>query len=518
MYFRDSTPSLIRSNDQLGSLWFQAGLLAAAFLFAYSTTIPSFVRIWSGRDDYSHGFLVPFISLYFVWRKRESLRQLALLPNIPGGLILTSIGGFMLLMGSISSTVTAQQLSILVTIPGIVLLVFGSRYLIALSLPLMYLVFMVPDVLDIVISRMHWPFQLFSAIIAGKLMAIANIPVFQNAQYLELPNITLEVANSCSGVRYLISIIAISIPLAYFTQKSLVKRLLLIIFAVIIGILANPLRITLIGIWAYTGHQVTHGPLHIFQGLFVSVVGLVFLFLGMWILQRISSDGPRNRPLEHTVQKQYNEEKNRVNIAWGLSMVILLSIGAYLFHFRAVPLPLKTSLDDFPVTIEEWKGENLNEQKAPFPIQGADASLVMIYRNASGKEIKLQIAYFEAQQQDKKLISYSLNKFYENTEKLKILTASHEYIPVNKTVINNGLHHTVMLYWYDLNGDILANNTMAKVHIALDGLIKKQTNGALVVVSSDINKLDEMNTVLNDEKEFVQLILPLLRNYLPYPV
>ena len=267
-------------------IWIKVGFLVGAFLFAYGRVMPLLVRTWS-RDDYSHGFLVPIIAFYFIWNDRKRLRNVPIQPNIPGGIILTLIGGVMLLIGDIGGVVIIQELSLIIVIPGLVLMLLGTRHLAVLSLPLAYLILMVP-ILDEFIENIHWPFQLLSAKMGCTLFKIFGFPVFQNANYIQLPNITLEVAEACSGIRYLISIIAIAIPLAYLTQRSWRRKIILTISAVIIGIMTNGLRVTLIGIWAYyyTGYPI-HGPFHIFQGICVSVVGFVFLFISAWFLSKI---------------------------------------------------------------------------------------------------------------------------------------------------------------------------------------------------------------------------------------
>jgi exosortase len=157
----------------------------------------------------------------------------------------------------------------------------------ALAFPLAYLILMVP-ILDEVIDKIHWPFQLFSARMGSILLRIFDIPFFLKVNYFELPNMTLEVAEECSGVRYLISIIAIGIPLAYFTQKGWWRKIVLVATAVIIGILANGVRVALVVLCAYYyGENNIQGPFHIFQALFVSVVGFVFLFILAWFLSKI---------------------------------------------------------------------------------------------------------------------------------------------------------------------------------------------------------------------------------------
>jgi exosortase len=197
------------------------------------------------------------------------------------------MSSLMLMTGNIGGVLIFQELSLIIMIPGLILMLFGTRYLMVLVLPLAYLILMVP-ILDEVIDRVHWPFQIFSARMGSTILRIFDIPFFLRSNYFELPSMTLEVAEECSGVRYLMSIIAIGIPLAYFTQRGWLRKVALVIIAVITAILTNGVRVTLIVIWAYYyGAKDIHGPFHMFQGLFVSIVGFVFLFVWAWLLPKI---------------------------------------------------------------------------------------------------------------------------------------------------------------------------------------------------------------------------------------
>jgi len=97
-----------------GLTWMKASLLVAVFLFSYFQGISLLVKAWANDSTYSHGFLVPFISLYFVWCKREKLKELIGQPNIFAGLLVMVIGCLMHFIGDISSVVLFQQLSIIV--------------------------------------------------------------------------------------------------------------------------------------------------------------------------------------------------------------------------------------------------------------------------------------------------------------------------------------------------------------------------------------------------------------------
>jgi EpsI family protein len=497
-------------------IWLKAGLLAAAFFIVYSDTMLLFVRTWLGRDDYSHGFLVPFISLYFVWHKRVSLRSVPVRPSVPGGLLVTIAGALMLIMGTVSGTAVIQQTSILAIIPGLVLMLLGLNFLKALALPLSYLILMVP-ILDLLIDRIHWPFQLFSATVAAELLRAVNIPVLRNANYLELPNITLEVANACSGVRYLLSIMAIVIPLAILTLRTWRRRALLVLSAVVVGILANPVRITFAGMWTYYSGKDVHGPFHIFQGLFVSGVGFVFLFLLAWILRRSSpSDVAGEKAHSISLQdKRVGSDfvSKRFNRAWFTAMTLLVIVGCFIYFYNPSPVLLRSPLNNLPLLIGHWKGEDTGYDSEVLPVSGADSEMIRTYTNSSGRKVKLQVAYFDSQQQDKKFIRDKFNML-DDTGRISIRTSSKKGIYVNSAILSDGNRRAVVYYWYDLGGRTIADKYYAKVVTAYNGFVHRRTNGAIIIVSSDLAASENPENVLPDETDFVKEVSPILSNYL----
>lgn len=267
------------------TIWIQAVALAIAFGIAYARVFSSLVRAWLDNEIYRHGFLVPFIAGYLVWVNRRQLRSLEARPSILAGTSLVLLAGAMLLLGRAGAVAIVQQLSLLVMVPGLVVLLAGWAYLRALALPIAYLFFMIPLLADGT-DWVHWPFQLLAANIGIWLLQSLGLAAFREGIYIELPRVTLEIAEACSGIRFMISVIAIGIPLAYLTQRTWPRRLGLVAFGVGIGILANGFRVASIGIWAYVGGEVLKGPFHVFQAMVVAWIGYAALFAGAWLLNR----------------------------------------------------------------------------------------------------------------------------------------------------------------------------------------------------------------------------------------
>lgn len=490
------------------------GILVTIFAFTYFETIVSFIKTWSCRDDYLHGFIVPFFSLYLIWVNKEKLKNISIQPNILSGSVLTISGLLILFFGKIGSIIMIQQISILIILPGIILMLLGRLYLKALVLPLSYLIFMIPSILDIAIGKLHLPAQMFSSAVAANILKLMNIPVFHYDTFIELPNITLEVANSCSGVRYLISIIAVGIPLAYFTQNSFYRKALLVVSGCLIGIIMNPIRIIFIGLWAYNGGEVTHGPLHIFQGLFISVMGYIFLF----ILARIFADLPikksyRSMNRKNIIQNKFSINVKKFNKSWATLLLILFAFTYLLYFYKTDRVFIKVPLCELPYMIGEWEGKDIHDQLKLVDILNPDERIIRAYRNSAGTEIKIQIAYFEKQQQGKELIYYPLQNLYDNSEDISIRTDVHGFLKINKSHLKKENQDYLVLYWYNINGKIINDNYKAKLMTAVNGLFNKRSNGAVIMIYSKIKDFDDINVTLSHQINFINALNPVLQKH-----
>ncbi len=320
----------------------QVGFLIIVLCFCYASVFTELVKIWWEEKAYSHGFLVIPISLYLSWVGRTKLISPEPKPSRLSGVFVMILAGLMLLAGNASGVVLLQELSLIVIVTGLVLLLLGIAYLRALALPIAYLLFMVPrlDKLDMVSGRIHWPLQLFSAKLGVLMLQFFGYAAYLQNQYIELPRLTLEVAEGCSGLRYLVSVIAIGIPLAYLTQKSWTRRVVLVGSSVIIAILANGLRVMFVGIVAYHGNRNIHGPFHIFHGILVSWVGFIVLFAGTWLLSKIPYDsGKASLNSKCTAKHPELESNYRFDHLWLIATVILLVNGCLFYLLKSTHFP-----------------------------------------------------------------------------------------------------------------------------------------------------------------------------------
>lgn len=509
---KTNTQSITYSFILTENIWLKGGLLLIAFAIIHIGTVSSLSEIWWNREDSSHGFIVPFISLYLVWIKRKSLMALPIQQGMAGGIAVLIAGALLYAFGRAGGILLLQGISIIVMAGGLILLLLGRDYLKALSLPLLYLFFMLP-LLDMFSGqRIHWPFQLLSATMASMMLRLFSIPVFQNIQYIEMPGISLEVARYCSGVNYLTSILSIAIPLAYLTQREWRGRILLAASALIIGIITNWLRIFLIAVWLYNGGGSTHGPWHMLQGVFVSIVGFVLLFITAIIFIK--------KPL-HPIRESCEETNiirnpaainiKRFNTAWFIAMIIISGLAAYLYLNNPEPVPLKAPLKGLPVSIGDWRGRDANDNEKFLRLKGVDSEIIRIYSHPSGREAALYIGYFEHQRQGKEIMQYNFNRLFYASSEVGITAGRN----INKTIIREKGKDYMVIFWNDLNGQSASNAYNVLFTTAINSLIHRRSNGAVIVVSAILNHPDEHQRAFEESIVFVNDLMPILHNYLP---
>jgi exosortase len=264
----------------------QLCLVVSLFFFLYSSVLKKLVTDWWEDPNYSHGFLIPLLGVYFVWERREKLSNLEPQPN-QWGLSLLLLGLGILFLGYIGAELFLMRSSMLVVISGLVLYLLGWRHLKVLVFPIGFLLFMIPFP-SIIFNAIAFPLQLMAAKTSTFCLQLLQVPVLREGNVIVLPHTTLEVTEACSGIRSLMSLTALAVVFAYFTQRDLWKRLVLVLLAIPIAILTNAFRVWGTGLLAhYFGVEAALGFYHTFAGWLVFVVAFGLLLVAGILLSRI---------------------------------------------------------------------------------------------------------------------------------------------------------------------------------------------------------------------------------------
>jgi len=497
-----------------------------SIIYAYAKVLSDLMGKWKNEDLYSYGFIIPAISIYLIWLKRNDIRKIRLKPDVLIGYGIILIGLSTLVLGYIGSIVVIQELSIIFTITGFILLLFGKQVFSVIWFPIFYLIFMIP-IWDSVLDPLQYPFQYLSASAGVGILQIIGIPVYQKDIFIELPNITLLVASVCSGVNYLISVVAIGIPLSYVYLSSLKKRILLLLLSVFIAIFSNSLRVSAIGFFAYhSGAKVSqniHGPFDILRSMIISIVGIIVIFIGTIFLKEKEIDNvpiSKEVSLSRKAETSFKISKAKTKVDYFLmniiSVIMVFVTGTFVNFYQHKPVSLKNGFNSFPHIIGRWEGMDTQ----PFSLAenfkefGVDQEVIREYRDGLDNVIKLYIGYWDFQIQGKELIHYKLDEMLDNRQKYELSQNTIFIYDENEYTKENGGKKDIFIYWIDINGRIIGDKYRAKAYNILDFIKHGRTNSAIVLIKVNKKNGEGIDQTIDRYDNFIFELSGVLKHYL----
>jgi exosortase len=253
-------------------------LLVGSFAFLYRDVIAKLVHDWSIDENYSHGFLIVPLALYFAWERRDRFSAAAKRPALIGlVLVVLSLGA--LVAGVLGSELFITRISLLGVLGGALWYLYGFSRLRIMFFPLAFLLLMIP-IPAIIFNQIAFPLQLLASRFGEMALVISGIPVLREGNVIQLANTSLEVAEACSGIRSLISLLTLGIVYGYFVDPRLWARFLVAFTAIPVAIVANGVRVAGTGIAAhYYGAEAAQGFFHTFSGWLVFLVAFLMLSL-----------------------------------------------------------------------------------------------------------------------------------------------------------------------------------------------------------------------------------------------
>ncbi len=264
-----------------------AGVLVAILIGLYARVLPVWLEdLWTD-PNYSHVYIVPIISSFVIWQRRAALTTLPVRGSW-GGLPLLLAGIAALIVGDVGAETFLMRSSLIVVIAGLVLFHLGPAMLRALAFPLGFFLFLVP-MPAVFFYAMTARLQHIAAETGASGLDLLGVPVLLDGNVIQLSRVTLGVTEACSGIRSLITLVALGIAWAYLMLPRFWMQIALVVSVVPITIAANAGRIVMTGlIGRWFGVEYAEGFFHFFGGWLVFIVALICLLAIHAILRLVS--------------------------------------------------------------------------------------------------------------------------------------------------------------------------------------------------------------------------------------
>ena len=267
-------------------------LLAASFLLLYGGVVRHLVHDWIRDENYSHGFLIIPLALYFAWERRTRLAALSLAPSNIGLIIVFGSLG-VLLAGVLGAELFLTRVSLIGLTAGSIVFLLGWQALRVLAFPVALLLLMIP-IPALIFNQIAFPLQLLASQVGETTLRTLGVPVLREGNVIVLANTSLEVAEACSGIRSLISLLTLGIVYGYFSDPRGGVRTTIALSTIPIAIASNGVRVAGTGIAAhFIGPEAAEGFFHTFSGWLMFIVAFLMLFAVVRLIIRFS---PRRVP------------------------------------------------------------------------------------------------------------------------------------------------------------------------------------------------------------------------------
>lgn len=277
--------------------WWQAGVVGTLLFLVYRQELARLVHIWSTDGNWSHGFVVPLFSLYFIWINRERLASVPVRGSAAGFLImLAGIGIYFGWMADLVPYDVLKSVAVVISIFGAVLCLCGWRMMRILWLPILYLFFAIP-IPDRIYVQLTMPLRKLAAMVATALLGMfpgvtaqnagVTIDLMRNGETIP----PLNVADACSGMRVLIGLCALGVAITYLADRPNWQRITMVLMCLPIAIFTNLVRVTTTGIFHLYGmDQIASGAGHTGWGIVMYSLALGLFYLLSWVLTRLIID------------------------------------------------------------------------------------------------------------------------------------------------------------------------------------------------------------------------------------
>jgi exosortase D (VPLPA-CTERM-specific) len=506
----------------------RGGVLALVVLLSVMTgvwrSLDPLLLTW-GQPEYSHAwFILPLAALIFLQRFRTVQLGGA---RAPGVLLVTLAVGIMLFAWATGSYTVSIDGAILGAI-GFVWSSLGTRAMKTLGAPLIYLFFLVPLPVAIYIST-STEMQLLSSQLGMALISIFHVPATLDGNIIILASAKLEVAEACSGLRYLFPLVSFAFLTTMLFEDRVWKKALLVLSSVPIAIVLNAGRIAMIAVLIDRFDiDTSSGSAHTFEGFVIFALCIAVLFLEVWCLLRLG--GTRGRFVASDLMVFYPAALRRL-MAWPLSRpallggIILLAGSCLVASLpgRTEAVPQRQPLALFPLEFKGWHGTPRTLDNQSLAALGLTDYLMADFTNEAtdGAALNFYIAYYASQRAGVHAHSPRLcipgggwSILRQSIVTMPVADADGGSIRANRVVIEKRGERQIVYYWFEERGRHIADEGTLKYYALRDALVDNRSDGALIRLVVPVQGEGEATAdtvaakMVADTRPFLQSFVP----------
>lgn len=488
-----------------------AAAVAAAIVFVFWHVIVNLTAQWWDDENYSHGLLVPFVIGYIIWLERTRLLALAS-PAVVAGIGLSILSALMLIGGVLAAELFTQRVAFVAMLAAVVLYFGGRRVLGLLSFPFALLLLSIP-IPQIAFNRVAFPLQIWASQLSVWLIRMIEIPVTRKGNVIDIlprgatQTISLEVVEACSGIRSLMTLMALAVIIGYITRRSdrgwfgvsrgdVLRTAILAVAAIPIAVITNAVRVAFTGVLTYQyGKQAVEGVWHDSSGWLVYLVALALLFGLKFLL----------RKLIPTFANKYAEPKppavmRSASILPIIAILVFTGIFATWLTVRSENLPDRPPLSGVSSVLGDWKqrGSEIKFETATEGVLRATDYTMREYIAPDGRISNIYVGYYDSQRTGATYHSPQnclpgAGWILSEPERIELIRSDGQRFEANRYIIENGVYREVMVYWYQGRGRIEASEYRDKLNTVIDSVMRNRTDGAMIRVMTAAGRNNDEN-------------------------
>lgn len=476
------------------------------------------------QEEYSHGYLVPFIALLLLFNK---LNDEPITPQsswIGFGLIVFCV--ITQFLFQIADVKGLQPQLFLLSLIGLFVLLYGHKASRAVAGPLMLVMFAAP-LPKFFYYTMSFNMQMMSTSLGTALLRLLGITVLQDGNIIDMGSYQMQVIEACNGLRYLFPLMCLGYMLANMYKTTFLKRAILFVSTIPITIIMNSLRIALIGVtvdrW---GEEMAKGFIHDFEGLVIFLGCALILMIEIQIMQRIDSRGNLDWesirfPSFKSLPLPKPGAPNQAASVF-LCLALIVNLGTtFLFPHYVQPVPLQKALSEFPMQIGEWTGRMGKLDPKILDLLGTEDYLMVDYTKDGKSAVNLYALYYPKQDSTSNQAIHSPSVCIpaggwtvQSKTIESIALANGKKLNVNKMIISKDSARQLMYYWFAHDKTSTADANFSKLFNIQNAFINGRTNGAMIRITTLIENNGSEQTAIKSLSEFLNDILPSLHERL----